>query len=131
MSTSPPAQPTQAAAETSVPVGVRVASTLCWIVGALTMLVALVVGILALSRPASVVPPLTYLLAGAAVCVGAHLVRRQRRLGALLVVAAWAIVLVWVTPALSDLLSDRAAPAGWGLLFVAVLLVSANWKQLH
>jgi len=108
------------------PTGIRVASTLSWIVGVLTILVSLPLGMLASGRPrVSVLPFLIYALAGSAVCVGAYLVRRQRRLGALLVVLAWG------SPTVIALLSHQTPATGSFLLFVAVLLIAANWKHLH
>src|SRR5205809_6803101 len=117
---STPSQPERAQFADSpvVPTGIRVASTLSWIVGVLTILLALVIGIPTLSTPGGSVLPLAInLVAGIAVCTGAVLVRQQRRLGAVLVVLAWA------APAAFAVLNHQTPRGGSFLLFAAMLFI--------
>jgi hypothetical protein len=118
-------EPTPTPDRAPVPVGIRVASTLCWIVGVVTILVAVAVGIPALTSGGSLLFVAITLLAGVAVCFAAVLARRQRRLSALLVVLAWA------TPTVVQLASHQTPRGGSFLLFVAMLFLLANWKHLR
>lgn len=68
-----------------IPPGVRIASTLCCVVGVLTILAALVIGIPAISSGAGQLFIAVNVLAGAIVCVAAVQIRRQRRIGVLLI----------------------------------------------
>jgi hypothetical protein len=107
-----------------VPTGVRVASTLCWVVGVLTILAAFAVGIPALSAGGGGLYLGVSLAAGLGVCVAAVLIRRQLRLGVLIMVLAWAL------PTAVALLNHQSA-RGSLLLFVALLFAGANWKHFH
>jgi hypothetical protein len=110
----------------SIPTGIRVASTICWIVGILSIGIAFAIGIPAAQGPdGSFVPLVINLLAGLAVCAAGYLVRKQRKLGTLLVVLAWA------TPALIGLATGTGARGGSFLLFAAMLALFANWKHLR
>lgn len=108
------------------PSGIRIASTLCYIVGVLAFLITLAVGIPALSQPE---PPLFFLGAntvGALLAVAAGvLVRRQLRTGGLLVVVAWAF------PTLVGYLTHTGRGGPGVLLLVAMLFTLVNWKHLH
>jgi hypothetical protein len=108
----------------TAPVGIRIASTTCWVVGIITILVAVAIGFPAISSGGSVAGPVVSLAAGIVVCVAAILVRRQRRLGVLLVVLAWA------TPFVIAIITHQS-PAGSFLLFVALLFLLANWKHMR
>jgi hypothetical protein len=110
------------ATPTPTPAGVRIASTLCWIVGVVTILVALATGIPALPASSAVLYLAVNLVAGGAVCVAAVLIRRQRRVGVLVMILAWAL------PTLVVVLT-HGSPQGSFLLFVALLFVGANWKH--
>ena len=113
-------------APTPLPIGIRVASTLCWIVGILTILGAFAIGIPGLTGfDASLVPLVITVIAGVGVCVAAYLVRRQRRVGVLLVVFAWAL------PTVVSLLTHETPRGGNFLLFAAMLVLLANWKNLR
>jgi len=107
-----------------VPDGVRIASTLSWIVGIVTILVALAIGIPALSSTGGFIYLVVGLVAGAAVCVGAVLIRRQQRLGVLVILLAWAL------PTVYSVLNHQSV-RGSLLLFVALLLAAANWKHFR
>ena len=125
MITPAPSQPSVPDAATRrAPVGVRVASTLCWIVGILTILVNVAVGIPAISAGRSLVLVVVNLVAGAAVCVAAFLIRRQRRLGVLVMLLGWAL------PTVALLLTHQSARGSF-LLFVALLFAGANWKHFR
>lgn len=113
--------PTQAA---QAPAGVRIASTLCWVVGVVTILVALAIGIPTLSSGAGLLFIVVNVLAGAIVCVAAVQIRRQRKMGVLLMLAAWAI------PTVAALVQHQPV-RGSLLLFVALLFAGANWKHLR
>jgi hypothetical protein len=63
--------------------------------------------------------------AGIMVCVAGFLVWKQRRLGVLLVVLGWAF------PTVGALLAHEPTRAGPVLLLIAMLLLFANWKNLH
>src|SRR2546426_11832150 len=117
-----PSQP--ASPPTQVPAGVRIASTLCWVVGVLTILAALAIGIPAISTGAGLLFITVNLLAGAIVCVAAVQIRRQRKIGVLLMLVAWAIPTVVA-------LVQHLPVRGSLLLFVALLFVGANWKHLR
>ena len=112
-------------ASTLAPSGVRIASTLCWVVGVVTVLAAVAVGVPALSQPDSDILSFTVNVAvGLAVCVAAVLIRRQRRVGVLVLVLAWA------TPTVITLLQKQTPRGGPLLVVVALLLAGANWKHL-
>lgn len=108
----------------SAPTGVRIASTLCWIVGVLTILVALAVGIPTLSTSDGVLYLAVGLVSGAAVCVAAVLIRRQRRAGVLIMLLAWAL------PTVVAVMNHQSV-RGPLLLFVALLFAGANWKHFR
>jgi len=120
MTQPPPSQPVAPPAQ--VPTGVRIASTLCWVVGVLTILVALAMGVPALWYGGGSLYLGVNLIAGAAVCLAAVLIRRQRRLGVLVMLLAWAL------PTVVAVLSHHTA-RGSLLLFVALLFAGANWKH--
>ena len=124
MTTPPPVQPPMTAPGAEIPSGVRMASTLCWVVGVLTILAALAIGIPAISTGAGVLFIAVNVLAGLIVCVAAVQIRRQRKLGVLLMVVAWAIPTV---VALVQHLPVRGSLA----LFVALVIVVANWKHFR
>ena len=108
---------------TPVPTGVRVASTLCWLVGILSILMAIAVGIPAAGD--TVAPMVLSVAAGAAVCAAGYLVRQRRKVGALLVVVAWAL------PAVVSLIGGDGAKPGNVLLFAAMIALFFNWKHLR
>lgn len=107
-----------------VPAGVRIASTICWAVGILTMLVTIAIGIPTLPTPGAPLFFIVNISAGAAVCVAAVLIRRRRRLGVLIMVLAWAF------PTLVTLINHQV-PRGSLLLLVGLLFAAANWKHFR
>jgi hypothetical protein len=107
-----------------IPAGVRIASTLCWVVGVLTVLVALAVGIPSLSWSRGPLYLTVYLVAGGAECAAAVFIRRQRRVGVLIMLIAWAL------PTLLALVNHEPV-RGSLLLFIALLFGAANWKHLR
>jgi hypothetical protein len=64
------------------------------------------------------------LVAGAAVCLAAVLIRRQRRLGVLVMLLGWAL------PTVALLLRHQSA-RGSLLLFLALVFAGANWKHFR
>ena len=120
-----PTQP-QSTASTSgpIPAGIRIASILCWIVGVLTVLVSLAIGIPAISSGAGLLFVAVNGLAGVIACSAGIQIRRQRRIGVLLMVLAWAV------PTTVALL-QRLPATGSLQLFVALVLAGANWKHLR
>jgi hypothetical protein len=117
----PPPPPTQ------IPAGIRIASTLCWIVGVLTILVSLALGIPAISSGAGGAGLLFVAVNGSAgviACFAGVLIRRQRKIGVLVMLLAWAIPTVVA-------LMQHLSPSGSLLLFVALLLSAANWKHFR
>ena len=125
MTTPASSQPSApGAASVVAPIGVRIASTLCWIVGILTIVVSVAVGIPAISAGGSPFFVAVNLVAGGAVCLAAVLIRRQRRLGVLVMLLAWAL------PTLVLVLNHQSARGSF-LLFVALLFAGANWKHFR
>jgi len=125
MTTPASSRPTApGAASAPAPIGVRVASTLCWIVGVLTILVNVAVGIPVISAGGNVFFVAVNLVAGGAVCLAALLIRRQRRLGVLVMLLAWAL------PTLVLFLNHESARGSF-LLFVALVFAGANWKHFR
>ena len=121
MTTPPPTEPSLTGLP---PTGVRIASTLCWLVGVFTIVAALAIGIPAISSGAGLAFIAVNVVAGALVCVAGVQIRRQRKIGVLLMLIAWAIPTV---VALVQGLPVR----GSLLLFVALLFAAANWKHLR
>jgi len=119
---SQPANPSTPAAQ--APTGVRIASTLAWVVGTLTILIAFAIGIPAISSGAGLLFIVINVIAGAIVCVAAVQIRRQRRMGVLLLLIAWAIPTVVA-------LVQHLPVRGSLLLFVALLFAGANWKHFR
>jgi len=119
---SPPV--TDDSSPAAAPAGVRIASTLCWVVGVLTILVTLAVGIPILSTGAGLQFVAVNLVAGVAVCVAAILIRRQRRLGVLIMLLAWAL------PTVVAVLGHQPV-RGSLFLLVALLFAAANWKHFR
>lgn len=119
----PPSQPT-ASTPPVIPAGIRVASTLCWIVGVLTILASLAIGIPAVGSGAGLLFIAVNGVAGVLAFLAGIQIRRQRKIGVLLIVVAWAV------PTLVAVL-QHLSPSGSLLLFVALLLAGANWKHLR
>ncbi len=117
--------PTPTAPPAPVPGGVRLAAIFCWIVGLLSAGVSLAMGIPSLSAGGSLLLVVANVTAGIMVCVAGFLVWKQRRLGVLLVVLGWAF------PTVGALLTHQPTRAGPVLLLIAMLLLFANWKNLH
>jgi len=86
--------------------------------------VAIAIGVPALSSGGGSLLLGVNLIVGAAVCLAAVLIRRQRRLGVLVVLLAWAL------PTVVAVLSHHTA-RGSLLLFVALLFAGANWKHFN
>src|SRR5687767_12458589 len=107
-----------------VPTGVRIASALCWVAGVLTILGALSIGIPAIGDGDGIAFIAVNVLSGGLVCAAAVFIRRQRKLGILLLVIAWAI------PTVTALLQGLPVQ-GSLILFVALLLAAANWKHFR
>jgi hypothetical protein len=122
--TTPPSAQSATAPSAQIPAGVRIASTLCWIVGVLTILVAIAIGIPAISSGAGLLFIAVNVGAGLIVCVAAVQIRRQRKLGVLLMLVAWAIPTVVA-------LVQRLPVRGSLALLVALLVAGANWKHFR
>ena len=119
---SQPANPSSPAGQ--APAGVRIASTLCWVVGILTILMAFAIGLPAIASGTGLLFIAINVIAGAIVCVAAVQIRRQRRIGVLLMLLAWAI------PTVVALVQHQPV-RGSLLLFVALLFAGANWKHFR
>jgi hypothetical protein len=124
MTTPVPPQSAPSGTSPQIPTGIRIASTLCWIVGVLTILVSLAVGIPAISSGAGLLFIAVNGFAGALVCAAAIQIRRQRKVGVFLMLIAWAIPTVVA-------LMQGLSPTGSLLLFVALLFAGANWKHFR
>ncbi|HKA59722.1 MAG TPA: hypothetical protein VKD28_13970 [Gemmatimonadales bacterium] len=121
MTNVPPASPPSAA---EIPSGIRAASTVCWIVGIITILVALALGIPAIATGDGLLFIAVNGLAGLVVCLAAVQIRRQRKIGVLLMVVAWAIPTIVA-------LVQHLPVRGSLLLFLALVLTGANWKHFR
>jgi len=99
------------------PAGVRIASTLCWLVGVITVIAAFT---MRLAWPWM----LATLAAGALVIAAGVLTRRGRRTGAYLIALAWAL------PSLVSFATGGGAKPGSLLLLIAGVVLLANWKHL-
>ena len=88
------------------------------------MVAALAVGIPQMESVGSL-PMVINAIAGAGVCVAGYLVRKQRKSGAYLIVAAWAL------PTVVGMLDGGGAKPGNLLLLVALIGLVPNWKHLH
>jgi hypothetical protein len=109
-----------------IPAGIRVASTICWLVGIVTILIAFAVGIpAARGAGGSMSAAVISALAGLMVCAAGYLVRQRRKSGALLVVLAWA------APGIIGLANGTGARGGSFLLFAAMVALLLNWKHLR
>jgi len=118
--------PDVAPATEPVPTGIRVASTLCWLVGILTILVVAAVAIPPVARsPQATGFFAVDIAAGVMVCVAGYLVRQRRKVGALLVVLAWAL------PTVLGFALGGGPRSGNFLLFVAMIVLLLNWKHLR
>lgn len=100
------------------------ASTLCWIVGIVTIATTFLLSLPAATGVLGILLVFVNLVAGVAVCIAGYLIRRRRRLGALVVVSAWAL------PTVVSLLSGQI-PRGNFLLLAAMLMLLPNWKHLR
>jgi hypothetical protein len=110
---------------TRPPTGIRIASTICWVVGVMTLGVAVAVYVPPVNHtPEGLSAFLIMMATGTAVCAAAYLVRKRKKLGAYLVVAAWAFPLVWA-------LGVGAPVRGNLLLLIAMLALLANWRYLE
>ena len=125
MTTPTPSQPANPPPQSAqAPVGVRIASTLCWVVGVATIVVALAIAIPAISYGAGSLFLGLNVVAGVIVCLAAVQIRRQRKIAVLLILVAWAIPTVVA-------LVEHLPVRGSLLLFVALLFSGANWKYLR
>src|SRR4051812_34832177 len=78
------------------PMGIRIASILCWLVGLITFGVAVALYLPAANHtPEILAATLVTVIVAIFVCVAAVLVQQRRKLGAYLVVGAWGLPLVW------------------------------------
>lgn len=117
MSTMQPSPDPASAAPTPPSSKLRIASTLAWLAGILASLVAVAIGIPALvgDQP-SAFPFVANLVVGIALCAGGYFLRQKRRLGLMLVAAAWAVV------GLSSVLLHTSGSAGFGVVLVVLVL---------
>lgn len=100
------------------PVGVRIASTLCWLVGAIAVLAAFVTRLTWPWRLANIG-------AGGLVIGAGVLTRRRRRTGVYLVALGWAL------PSLIGFATGGGARPGSMLLVIAEVVLVANWRHLR
>lgn len=108
----------------SEPLGIQAASTLCWFVGIVTIGTALALRLPAANGAFGILQVLLDLVVGATVCIAGYLLRQRRRLGAVIVIAAWAL------PTVVSVLSGQF-PRGNYLLLAAMLMLLPNWKHLR
>lgn len=116
---------TEHAAPISTPLGVRIAGTLAAIVGVVTTLISVAIGLPAASGvDATALPLLIGVSAGIGCCVAAVMLWRRRRVGVLMLVLSVAI------PTAAALAAGLPA-TGNILITAALLLAAANWKHLR
>ncbi|MFN2570044.1 MAG: hypothetical protein ABR537_00325 [Gemmatimonadales bacterium] len=92
--------------------------------GIFTIVAAVVIGVPAISSGDGLLFIAINGMAGTLACAAAMQIRRQRKIGVVLMMVAWAIPAV---VALVQHLPVRGAL----LLFVALLFASANWRHLR
>ena len=97
---------------------------MCWFVGIATIAMALALRLPAATGAVGILLLFVDLVAGVAVCIAAYLLRQRRRLGALIVISAWAL------PTVVSLLGGQI-PRGNYLLLAAMLMLLPNWKHLR
>jgi hypothetical protein len=103
----------------------RIAGILSWIVGVISLLMATAVhGPSATSSTEAMTSMILGIGVGAAVCAGAFLVQRHRRLGGYIVVGAT------IVPTVLLAFSGQFRGPPW-LLILASITVLANWKHLR
>jgi len=112
-------------ATTTRPAVLTLASVLCWLAGLVTIALSISTGLSLISTVADVVLITVNLAAGAMVCVAGLLVYRQRKVGALLVVIAWAF------PQAADLAAGQPVRPGPVLLLLAMLATFSNWRYMR
>lgn len=107
------------------PLPLRIAATLCLVIGVVNLLGAVAVSVpLAAGPDGSWFPPVLNILGPLLALLAAGFIWRRRRIGVLLLVLAWGL------PTAITMLS-RQSPRGPALLLVVALIaVGANWKLL-
>jgi hypothetical protein len=106
------------------PIGVRIAGTLAGLVGVMTLLSAIAVGLPLLGESGSPLTLVVGSVAGLGAIVAAALIWRAQKLGVLVLALAWAV------PTAASLVVGDAA-SGNILLTASLLLSAANWKVLR
>jgi len=108
------------------PLGLRVAATLCVVVGLVGALHVIAIETQLSSMPdAPRLPMVTNPVAVLAVLVAAVLIWKRRRLGAYLVIAGA------ILPDLVNLGYGQPVRPGGLLMIVTLITVAANWKELR
>jgi hypothetical protein len=118
------------------PIGLLVASTLCWIWGVLCGLGGLALLIPALKIPGlgvgAVFFALAFVVVGAVYCVAGYLIRRARLPGAWLALACAGIVSALELRGIAEIRSiTLGAIAGLVVNVAIVLLVALHWRHFH
>ena len=109
----------------SPPFGLRVAASLCAVVGVLSVFGALAVSLPLVGHdPRSWLPLTVNLAAAFLMCAAAVLTWRKRRLGVACVVLAWAL------PTLVNLLGGAPLHAPSLLMVLALVTLAGNWHEL-
>jgi hypothetical protein len=110
----------------ATPTGIRVASTICWVIAFITLCVAIAVYLPALDHTTDSLVVFGSAMAAAIMVGGAAiLVRRRRKTGAYLVILAWAL------PTILSLATGGGARPGSPLLFAAMIGLLINWKHFE
>jgi len=120
------ALPETVSSQTRAPMGIRIASTLCWLVG----ISSLAFGFRRYSLPMLRVPALLIplLLTGAAAiatCFAGYLAAKRRKSAAYLLIVALAL------PFISNFAARVPASKVPLVLLLAILALVANWKHLR
>ena len=111
------------ASEPSLSFGLQVASILCWLVGAVS-----VIGVLSLPALTDVLSGSAFavnLLAVLSVLTAGFVVRLRRRLAGYLVAGAWLV------PNALTVVLGGSLPLGSLFLVFAIITVAANWRELR
>lgn len=123
--TAPTPQAAEHAAPVNTPIGVRIAATLSAIVGVVTALTSIAVGVPAATGSNPVILPLIIgVSAGIGCCIAAVMLWRRRRVGVLVLVLSFAVPMVAA-------LAVGLPVSGNILITAALLLAAANWKHLR
>ena len=109
-----------------IPMGIRIASALCWLIGILSLAFGFRLYTPSmLGVPVLLIPFLLTMAGVIATCFAGYLAGRRRKSAAYLLVVALAL------PSISNLGAGAAASRTPWALLIAILALVANWRHLR